>query len=59
MNDTTSEEADMHYYYSALLDTLNDVNDSASYQLEELTRHASKILAADHMGPIIDDLDGL
>ena len=55
MNDTTSE-ADMEYYYSALLNTLNDVNDSASYQLEELTRQAGIILAADHMGPIIDDL---
>jgi len=59
MNDTTSEEADMHYYYSVLNNSLTDINDKATAQLNELYEHAGKILAADHMGPIIDDLSDI
>ena len=59
MNDTTSEEADMHYYYSALNNSLAVINNKAIAQLNELYEHAGKILAADHMGPIIDDLSDI
>lgn len=58
MNDTTAD-ADMEYYYSVLNNSLTNINDKATAQLNELYEHAGKILAAGHMGPIIDDLADL